>query len=905
MPSTVSTRTRPPRVATLAILAMLTAGCASTPPVARAPAPAAKTEDIAPAHPAEMPPSASLSETFTPSGQLLTPRAAPGAIFTRLNPHLADDPRHTVGQAVTTAISPDGGTLLILTSGYNIVRDAAGKRIPDDSEEYVFVENIRDGAPRQVQVIKVPDTFMGMAFAPDGRHFYVSGGVDDDVHVYARQADGHWAEEDPPIALGHTQGVGLGVKPQAAGLAVSADGRTLVVANFYNDSLSLVHLPSRRITEVQLRPGLINPGMSGKAGGEYPFWVAIHGNDTAYVSSMRDREIDVVRLGPHPHLTARIPVPGNPNRLLLGHDGKRLYVTCDNEAALVTIDTRTRRVVDVLRTTAPSARNGLPEFFHGTAPNSLASSPDGTRLYVTNGGTNSVAVIALNLPRPEVVGLLPTGYYPNSVSVGADGRWLYVVNGKSIPGPDPCNFAEATDARAPCTPRQAHNDYILQRSKAGLLAMPVPDLGEREKLTALVMRNNRFDYRESAADRAVMDFLRTHIRHVIYIVRENRSYDQILGDLGEGNGDPHLAEFGKDITPNAHRLARQFVDFDNFYDTGEVSGNGWPWSTSARESDLGAKSISLSYARRGLAYEWEGDNRNVNVGIPTLAGRIRAEPTYPRDPNLLPGSNNVAAPDGPQGQFQQGYLWDAALRKGLSVRNYGFFIDLQRYFMKPSKGGLPLLREPWATSTRIAWSSNPQLAPRTDPYFYGFDNRLPDYWRYQAWRHEFDGYARDGKLPALELVRFMHDHTGNFSNAIDGVDTPPRQVADNDWATGKLIETIAHSRYARDTLVFVVEDDAQDGPDHVDAHRSVVYIAGPYVRRGIVDSTRYSTVNLLRTIEDVLGTGPMTLNDAYARPMADAFDIQQPPDWTYTAVWPLPLTATKLPQPGGTQRLTA
>ena len=883
-----------PRALGLAVLLAL-AGCAPSPGPRSAP-PAVRAAAAATS-------AATVAGPRTPSGLQVTPTATPGAIFRPLDPHLADDPGHTAGQAVSTAVSPDGRTLLVLTSGYNLVRDDAGRRIAADSGEYVFVYDIAAGAPRQIQVLRLPDTFIGLAFAPDGRRFYVSGGVDDSVHAFARAADGRWIEDGAPIALGHRSGVGIRVRPQAAGLAISPDGRTLAVANFYNDSLSLVDLRTRRVREVQLRPGLIDARESGAAGGEYPFGVAFRGNGTVYVSSMRDREIDVVRLGARPRVTARIAVPGNPNRLLLGKDGRRLYVTCDNEEVLVTIDTADNRVLDTLRTTAPAARNGLPRYFHGTAPNALALSPGGTRLYVSNGGTNSVAVIALNLPRPEVVGLIPTGYYPNDVGIGGDGRWLYVVNGKSVPGPNPCQFAEARDAPARlCTPRQAHNDYILQRSKAGLLALPLPAAGTLERLTAQVLRNNRFDYRESAADRAVMEFLHRRIRHVIYIVRENRSYDQILGDLGRGNGDPRLAEFGAAVTPNAHALARRFVTFDNFYDAGEVSGNGWPWSTSARESDLGAKALAISYARRGLSYDWEGGNRNVNVGIAALAGRIAADPAYPRDPDLLPGGNNVAAPDGPQGQFQQGYLWDAALRRGLDVRNYGFFIDLQRYFRPPAQGGLPVLREPWRTRTRVAVAANPQLAPRTDPYFRGFDNRLADYWRYREWRREFDRYVRAGNLPTLSLVRFMHDHTGNFEDALDGVDTPSRQVADNDWATGRLIETVAHSPYAGSTLVFVLEDDAQDGPDHVDAHRSVAFIAGPYVRQGAVVSTRYSTVNLLRTLEDVLGIGPMTLNDAYARPMSDAFDIRRSPHWTYAAAWPAPLTATRLPQPAATTR---
>jgi hypothetical protein len=410
-----------------------------------------------------------------------------------------------------------------------------------------------------------------------------------------------------------------------------------------------------------------------------------------------------------------------------------------------------------------------------------------------------------------------------------------------------------------------------------------------------VARNNHFGFAESASDRAMMTFLHRHIRHIIYVVRENRAYDQILGDLGEGNGAPSLVEFGKDITPNAHRLARQFVDLDNFYDTGEVSGNGWAWSTAARESDAGEKNIPINYALDGLSYDWEGENRNVNVALPTLADRRKVAPYYPDDPDLLPGQNDVAAPDGPQGQKQKGYLWDAALRAGLSVRNYGFFIDLEPYDRPTSQGGIGEIIDPHARGVRVAVSTNPTLAPRTDPYFRGFDNRYPDVYREAEWAREFAGYVKHQDLPSLELVRLMHDHLGSFDQAIKGVNTPDTEVADNDEAVGKLIETVAHSPYADSTLIFVVEDDAQDGPDHVDAHRSVAFVAGPYVKHHAVVSDRYTTVNLVRTIEDILGFGPMTLNDAYERPMATVFD-RNARHWDFHATEPRPLTATRLPQ---------
>lgn len=821
-----------------------------------------------------------------PSGVRLTPTAAAGAHFTRLNPRLRAFPGYLAGQAVSTLTSPDGKTLLILTSGYNRLFDRLGRVIPADSEEYIFVYDIGRDRPRLEQVLRVPNTYMGMAFAPDGRRFYVSGGVDDDVHVFVRRG-GRWSEDTAAlIRLGHRAGKGLRVTPEAAGLAVTADGRKLVVANFYNDSISVVPLshglPSGVPVELSLQPG------GGRPGGTYPYWVAIKGSRTAYVSSMRDRQVEVVELGARPALVARIPVEGNPNRMVLNRSGSRLYVASDNDDVVSVIDTADDRIVHVIRTIAPPSLMRPGAYYHGVAPNSLALSPDGKRLYVTNGGENAVAIIALRTADPHVIGLFPTGYWPNSVSVSADGRMLYVVNGKSVPGPNTgyCDTSVPHSAqRARC---RSSNGYILQMSKAGFLSLPTPRGRDLSELTRTVAANDHLYVRENAADRRLMAVLHRRIKHIIYIVRENRTYDQELGDLPVGNGDPRLAEFGHAVTPNAHALALTFVTLDNFYDTGEVSGNGWPWSTSAMESDLGAKELAIQYARRGLSYDWEGDNRNVDVAIGSLAARMKEDPGYPRDPDLLPGTGNVAAPDGPEGQRQRGYLWDSAMRAGLTVRNYGFMLDLNPYFNH--RHPVPLLPKPHETHTRVAFPANRQLAPVTDPYFRGFDTRFPDYYREAEWHREFERYVAHGDLPALSLVRLMRDHLGDFGQSIDGLDTPRAQVADNDYAVGRLVQAVAHSPYADDTLIIILEDDAQDGPDHVDAHRSVCYFVGPYVKHHAVVSERYSTVNVLTTIEDILGIGHLSIYDAYQRPMSAVFDPRQK-HWTYEAVEPAPFEA--------------
>jgi DNA-binding beta-propeller fold protein YncE len=840
-----------------------------------------------PAADAAPPASRSPRPPIAPSGIRLTPTAAAGAAFVRLNPGLRDFPHYVAGQAVTTTTSPDGNTLLILTSGYNQLRNRAAKVIAADSEEYVFVYDVGHHPPGRPQVLRVPNTYMGIAFAPDGRHFYVSGGVDDDVHVFERKR-GAWSEDTAAlIRLGHPAGKGLKTPPEVAGLAVSADGSRLVAANFYDDSLSVVPLagglPAGAALEVSLQPG------EGRAGGTYPYWVTIKGNRTAYVSSMRDREIDVVDLeSPKPAVVARIPVQGNPNRMVLNHAGSRLYVASDNADVVSVIDTAADRVLNVTRTIAPPSLMAPGAYFHGVAPNSLALSPDESRLYVTNGGENAVAILTLGAGAPRVAGLIPTGYWPNSVSVSADGKTLYIVNGKSVPGPNAGWCADNDYDAARHVHCSGSNRYILQLSKAGFLTLPAPSAHDLAELTRTVAANDHLYVTEDAEDQRVMSALHQRIRHIIYIVRENRTYDQLLGDLRVGNGDPRLAEFGRAITPNAHALALSFVTLDNFYDAGEVSGNGWPWSTSAMESDNGAKDMPVYYAQRGLSYDVEGTNRDVDVAIGSLAERKKEEPGYPNDPDLLPGTADVAAPDGPEGGYQQGYLWDAAMRAGLAVRNYGFMLDLKPYD-NPIHSP-PLLPLPFTSRTRIAFPANRQLAPVTDPYFRGFDTRFPDYFREAEWKREFDRYVANGNLPALSLVRLMRDHLGDFTESIDGLTTPEAQVADNDFAVGRLVEAVAHSPYADSTLIIIIEDDAQDGADHVDAHRSVCFFAGPYLKRHAVVSERYSTVNVLATIEDILGLGHLSIYDAYQRPMAAVFDLQHK-DWDYRAIEPAPFAA--------------
>jgi len=922
-------------------------------------------------------------------GQSITPLATKGSSFQYLDTGMVVTDQMDAqvapvewlaGYGASSSVSPDGKTLLVLTSGYNRVFQVGFPFFdPEYSNEYVFVYNIQSGAPVFEQAVPIPNAYHGIVWDPSSAAFYVSGGMGDapfgtdpvpyplpnngdNVHIIARQGNGTWASAgeldlgqsslNPPppftIATGHPSGNGLPVPnnqfasvnaavyvaPLAAGLAISNDGQMLVVVNYYNDSITLFtgglsaweaqYQPWTTITpqtatlqgaggtmqgtELDLRPG------NGLPGGEYPFGVAITGNGsesapyTAYVSSLRDREIDVVSplttctasCSNPMKVTARIAVKGQPNKMTLNAAQTLLYVAEDESDTVDVINLATNEVVESIPVIAPPSV--LDSFsltqYTGANTNSVTLAEPGEKyLYVTNGNLNNIAVVALggNNSGDEVVGLIPTGWYPNSVSLSKDGTWAYVVNAKAPTGANPnwC-YAYGPAGYPTCT---SSNEYNPQLTKAGLESFQLSNaMAQLPALTTQVTTNNRFSNTSSTGP--VMAAVHAGVQHVIYILKENRTYDQILGDLGRGNGDPALALFGEVITPNQHHLASQFVTLDNFRATSEVSNDGWPWSTSARAPDVVEHQYPVFYSQRGVSLDTEGLNRSVNVALPTLAERQASDPLMPsaaeNGENLLPGQTDVDAPDGPDDEINTGYLWNNALRAGLTVRDYGFLVDVTCYNVASCQ--IPLVHDPFSTNTVVAPSANVALTPFTDVYFRGFDPSFPDYYRYTEWERDFDTNYATGGLPNLTLVRFMHDHTGNFGTATDLVNTPDRDVADNDYAVGLLVQKIAGSIYKNNTLIFIVEDDAQDGGDHVDSHRTTAYVAGAYVKNALV-STAYNTIDFVRTMEEVLGLPPMNMNDALANPMTDIFNTTPNRSWSFTAAPASILYCTNLPLP--------
>ncbi len=860
------------------------------------------------------------------TGQYVTPVAPlADAVQQFLNPGLAAYPNFVAGEAVRAQLSPDGSTLAILCAGQNTLYTPDGKVDNAHSTQYLFLYNVAGAnktSPVLAQVLRQPNAHVGLAWAPDGNTLYAAGGNDDSVYVYAR--NGGIFSLSGTIALGHgaahaNDGLGLAVQPNAGGLGLSADGATLVVANNYNDSISVVDTATRTVRyEHDLRPYFpANEGTSGVAGGTFPFAVVVKGNGTAYVSSDRDREVVVVDISSATagRLVQRIKLDGNALGMTLNKAQTRLYVAQDNADQVAVVDTAANAVLQRIDARAPrevlagSANTGAATF-------AVSLSPDERTLYAVNAGANSVAVIPLrageeDAGQPRVAGLIPTAYEPHDIAFSADGSWMYIVNGKSVTGPNPGHLYGNTAHLATITlpggnaaaaaAATASNEYQFQLERASLVSARVPQRDELPRLTRQVARNNFYAAEAAAQDQQVMGFLRGKIQHIIYIVKENRTFDQILGDLNNGsNGDPALTMFGEPFTPNFHQLARGFVTLDNLMDPGDGSMDGWSWAMAGRVTNTETITQQINYAgvNRGLSYESEGSNRNVPVGLDTVAARDQAtgggfsgaSATLPGGAaNLLAGTGNHAAADAPYGT-QAGYIFDAVLQAGRTVRNYGFQVN--------NIGSIGTIAapvsQPYAAGIVQVAPLNPALLTLTDLYFRGYDQNYPDLWRYSEWKREFDAYVANGNLPSLSLVRVSHDHTGAFGTALAGVNTPETQQADDDLAVGRLVEAVAHSPYAGSTLVIVTEDDCQDGPDHVDSHRATAYIAGPYVKQHAVVSTHYSQVNVLRTIEDILGAPHINLNTAFQRPMSEVFDITLPGSWSFTATASSVLATTSL-----------
>ena len=719
---------------------------------------------------------------------------------------------------VNIAVHPGGRFAAILHSGY--------------SKHEIIIVDI--ASAKVVSRTRLNETFYGLEFTRDGKKLYCSGAGDEVVHAFDfgdGTLSGHQEIRLRPVK---ERGV-------PSGLTLDRSMRRLYVANVWGHRVTQVDLGAEpAVVDISLgAPANSAEGTPVKpskdfdtAAAEKRAEAAVYGiaaSDTfpytckldevrnrLYVSLWGHAAVDVIDLGSG-QVTARWATEEHPCEMALTRAGKRLFVANSSRNTVTVFDTKNGKPTETIWAAL------FPNALRGSTPNSLALSPDDKTLFVANADNNMVAVFDIQATgRARSLGFIPVGWYPTSVRVTPDGKHLLVANGKGITSmPNP----HAPQPMKVASPRRTE-EYIGELLRGTLSIIDLPSgktLKERlAAYTATCYRCSplRQDTQAIAGPQGPGPIptrvgAPSPIKYCIYVIKENRTYDQMLGDMREGNGDPELCLFPERVTPNLHRLAREFVLLDNFYVDGEVSADGHEWSMGAYATDFVEKMWPLDY----------GHNRSGKFPYPS-------EGNFP-----------IAMPAG-------GYLWDRAREAGVTYRSYGEFINNGRTPADPSH-------------TRVK-----ALQGHFDPLFRGFDLDYPDAKRADRFISELKRFEDQGDMPRLQILRLPNDHT---HGATIGKLTPTAYVADNDLALGRVVEAVSHSKFWPQTAIFVVEDDAQNGPDHVDAHRTTAFVISPYTRRAAVDSTLYSTSSMLRTMELILGLKPMSQFDAAARPMFAAF----------------------------------
>jgi YVTN family beta-propeller protein len=684
--------------------------------------------------------------------------------------------------------SPGGRRLVLLLGGWR----EHGLQVVD-----------REG--RVTQTLPQAAAFVGLAFSRGGDALYASGGNTDVVYRY------RWADDRATLA----DSIVLAPRaPRAdgshypAGLALSADGRTLYVAENLADSLAVVDVATGTVVQRW-------------ATGRYPYGVAVGADGAVFVSNWGASTLSVFvptgdgRLEPAPAIAAG----RHPSALAMNARGTRLFIASGSTDRVVAVDTRTRRVVATLLDPPPAGPD------EGTTPDALALSADGTRLYAAEADANAVAVFDLGpatADEPaarggdEIAGRIPVGWYPTSLVVLGD--TLLVANGKgSGTGPNP-------DGPQPGR-RNPDTSYTLGQIRGSLSIVPSARAAGTTlaALTTRVQQANGWDS-VHAGGRAYPPFA-----HVIYVLKENRAYDQVLGDLPRADGDTSLVLFGRAVTPNQHALAERFGIFDRFFVNAEVSADGHNWSMAAYATDYTQKTTPANYDDGGRTYDYQGENRN----------------RVPED--------DVAEP-------AQGYLWDLADRGKIDFANFGEFTREENGEYRGTKAF---------------------LAAHTDTTYPGWNLSVPDQRRADVWLANFRRWVDAGRMPALQIVYLPQDHTAGAS---PGAHTPRAMVADNDLALGRLVDALSHSSFWSSTVVFVMEDDAQNGPDHVDSHRSPLLVISPWTRGGVLHRFT-NTTDVLRTMEQILRLDALSQFDHYGHPLRDIW--RETPDTApFTALTP-------------------
>jgi YVTN family beta-propeller protein len=639
------------------------------------------------------------------------------------------------------------------------------------------------------QTMIIPKAWLGLKFYDKGRKFVASGGNDNCLRVYSF-IDGRAAAQDS-VSVGQPWPVD---KIWLAGLDVDQATSIAYTVGKENHRMYAIDLDRRsvlRSVELPATPYGVVFDPHARC-----VWVSLWGGRTVV-------RVDPVTLA----LLDSIKVGDHPSAMELAPDGSRLWVTNTNLNTVSVIDVASRKVTETLNTAMS------PHAPPGSTPNALAMDTERERLYVANADNNCVTVFDITEPgHSRSIGFIPVGWYPTAIRIQPGTGDIYVANAKgftSLPnpkGPDP-------------THRTKEEQYIGALFRGTLSRIAAPDPATLATYSSQVFRNNRYtDQKNTQPGNDAKNPIpaitggASSIKHVFYVIKENRTYDQVFGDLPEGNGDPNLCLFPDTITPNLHALVREFVLLDNFYADAEVSADGHNWSMGAYATDYVEKTWPTNYGGRGGEYVYEGGDSVV----------------YP----------------------SSGYIWDNCRRNGRTYRTYGEYTFNPEF---PGDTAKPVMES---------------LAGHVAPFYRGWDLNYSDVDRVKTWMKEFDEYERNGNLPQFQIIKLPNDHTeGTHAGSL----TPRAFVAQNDLAVGMLIERISHSRYWKESAIFIIEDDAQNGPDHVDAHRTEALVISPYVRRGTVDREMYSTSSMLRTMELILGLPPLTQFDAAATPMYSSF----------------------------------
>jgi len=671
------------------------------------------------------------------------------------------------------AVSPDKKLAAVTNNG--------------ESDQSIELINIKHGLV--IDSIPIGKSWVGLVFSEDGKYLYASGGNDNVIIKYAVKKD-HLSPADT-FKLGKPWPVKISV----AGIAVDDAKRRLYAVTNENNALYIIDTESKRTLS------------STPLGGEGYTCILSPDHKTLYITCWGCDKVVVFNTDSQ-MITGTITVGDNPNDMCITKNGQFLFVANANDNSVSVIDTRQMKVVESLNS---ALYPGSPS---GSTTNGVALSSDEKTLYIANADNNCLAVFDVSVPgSSKGKGFIPAAWYPTCVRVAKD--LILVSNGKGLTsmanpyGPNPMRRGSEVTYEKGGRDVKIKEQYIGGLFIGTLGIIKTPDDKQLGTYSQAVYKNTPYvKDKEMLSDCAAGNPVPqkvgdpSPIRHIFYVIKENRTYDQVLGDMKQGNGDPDLCLFGENITPNEHAIAREFVLLDNFYVNGEVSADGHNWSMGGYATDYLEKTWPTSYGGRGGLYSAEGSREIANN--------------------------------------KNGFLWDMCQRNGVSYRTYGEFMA------DNGKPNIPVLKNHYC------------------PYFTPWDQMVRDTIRFSQWKRDFDSLLAINAVPQLNTIRFINDHTQGLSK---GRPSPFAQVADNDLAVGMFVDYLSHSSIWNNSLVLVVEDDAQNGPDHVDAHRSTAYLAGGYVKKGFVDHTAYTTTGLLRTMELILGLPPMTQYDAAAMPL--------------------------------------